>query len=632
MIKLLVGSSAGSAPLAKLISAAIDDTLKDVAPILWRSTSSVAHGGLAELLRTEEFQLALMVFGPDDLVRKDGLLIAPLDNILVETGMLTGRLGPRRAVIVLEAAARCPAGLTELPSVRYSRSSSNRKIAADVAQKLHALWHTLCDPTSLGIEQALRNLQSQASAQLELLYFPDVQDQRAVTIDSRQCMQIYHDGLKQVRKRFWTTTFFESAFWSTTHVDNTLDANRDMMTRLRNDVDASARRAFLLPSDAEEFFLEKKREIRKLRHADADARIQLIIDHVSNFRARIQRMSDQGFEIRVVRDLNDSAWNRLVPIFHVPNHKDTEIAIYDDFRIDLYSGGAHGLIDQVFCIPNTDRNFATYMSASLEYFDHIWRRGHDADEFMDAYEDSLHVAAHELDHEDNWFAQYDLDLSKRDGDLKEKELSATIRRIKGHFPFPDIRRYLDIGSCTGRYPLNLLASGWFCEPRTVIALENNQTACRLMREKFRKSPFPKEYQDIKVVERDFMGPDPANPSKAFDLITCMLGTLSHLAAPGRDGASRLQLAIEKMAARLAPHGALMLGCWSDEAVKRKEFLSIYTPHDKIRLQRWSPTHAEIARALDQAGLHFKITEVDPRLNLYYCTQPTGAARRPPAVG
>ena len=119
----------------------------------------------------------------------------------------------------------------------------------------------------------------------------------------------------------------------------------------------------------------------------------------------------------------------------------------------------------------------------------------------------------------------------------------------------------------------------------------------------------------------------------FDLITCMLGRLSHFGWDRPQTAMTpfddlLQRILDRMAALLSEDGMLFLGTWSSSARRNRNMLKIYTDIDQRRLAEWTPDSSELRERLGQAGLQI-IEQFEPetRLDLYVCQR-----KSPPTDG
>ncbi len=108
---------------------------------------------------------------------------------------------------------------------------------------------------------------------------------------------------------------------------------------------------------------------------------------------------------------------------------------------------------------------------------------------------------------------------------------------------------------------------------------------------------------------------------SFDLVTCMLGTLSHFGwdrkrSRGEDSMDRV---LARMAGLLSPNGLLFLGTWSAYARQNRKMLGIYRASDTTRLCNWTITLEELDQRLAKAGLEV-VDRASPelRLDLTWC--------------
>jgi SAM-dependent methyltransferase len=238
----------------------------------------------------------------------------------------------------------------------------------------------------------------------------------------------------------------------------------------------------------------------------------------------------------------------------------------------------------------------------------------------------------------HWLDVYECALGVRDECLKEGELRVVRAFLEARRPGWKARRLLDVGTCTGRYLLGLRGFA-----AALVGVDNDpecvQRSARNLRGAHSAGGLPAE-----VVEADVLtaGLDLGGP---FDLVTCMMGTLSHLVSEQipREGHGRaLVRALERLRALLTPEpeGLLCLGVWTDRAVQRADFLGIYSPAGVAALAAWSPAEAELQRGLATVGLEAIGTEdVEGRLRVYFCRRrprgalsPSGGAEAPATTG
>lgn len=124
---------------------------------------------------------------------------------------------------------------------------------------------------------------------------------------------------------------------------------------------------------------------------------------------------------------------------------------------------------------------------------------------------------------------------------------------------------------------------------------------------------------VDIIQRDFVARDVGIRGK-FDLITCMLGTLSHFGWDrSRTHDDCIQRALARMATLLNDEGLLFLGTWSEYACKNRNMLGIYRQGDRERLATWTPSPAELEDRLRSVGLDV-VGQVQPemRLDLTWC--------------
>jgi SAM-dependent methyltransferase len=227
----------------------------------------------------------------------------------------------------------------------------------------------------------------------------------------------------------------------------------------------------------------------------------------------------------------------------------------------------------------------------------------------------------------HWLDVYEHGLDARDEYLKERELEAVRAFLEAHRPGWKARRLLDVGTCTGRYLLGLQGFA-----TVSIGVDNDPECVRRSVHNLRGAHLaPAGEPPAAVVEADVLAPD-LDLGDRFDLITCMMGTLSHLVSErgpfeGRGRALGQVLRRLRALLTLEPDGLLCLGVWTDTAVQCADFLGIYSPAGLAALAAWSPTEAELRRSLTTVGLTvISAEEVGGRLRVYFCRRsPQGKA-------
>ena len=207
--------------------------------------------------------------------------------------------------------------------------------------------------------------------------------------------------------------------------------------------------------------------------------------------------------------------------------------------------------------------------------------------------------------------------------MKVSELNAAIEVINQLGLFGRIESYLDVGTCTARYPIELSTRGALKPDAKVVALDEESDCIEFSRAKL------SDHHDIQhridLVTADFLREGQEDlKNESFDLITCMLGTLSHFGGPsvgafGLQRSGRLKLALRKMQCLLRKGGVLLLGNWSDRAREDGRFLRIYRDQDQLR--DWTPSQAELRTSLLETGLEvhsMRPIQPDPGIDLFVC--------------
>ncbi|MGH3849772.1 MAG: class I SAM-dependent methyltransferase, partial [Pseudonocardiaceae bacterium] len=226
-------------------------------------------------------------------------------------------------------------------------------------------------------------------------------------------------------------------------------------------------------------------------------------------------------------------------------------------------------------------------------------------------------AKSKIDYESNWLAIYEYALPQEDEGLKTIELARVeeVLREETKERAVEINRYLDIGTCTSRYPIQLRS--WVTPNGKILGVDEDYDCIRFAKANMeRRCPDEKR---IEISQCDFVGRDVGIRGN-LDLITCMLGTLSHFGWDrSRNYKDHLQRALARMATLLGPNGLLFLGTWSEYACKNRRMLGIYNQGDRERLAEWSPDTAELEKRLTNVGLTV-VERVQPelRLDLTWC--------------
>jgi SAM-dependent methyltransferase len=376
-----------------------------------------------------------------------------------------------------------------------------------------------------------------------------------------------------------------------------------------------ARRLFLLdqpPSLVVQAYRDHRILQRQLQKYEE---LEILQDEHEHLKSNMKSLLQQGFDVRVIFD--GTKVHRSLPNGMLPDPRDSELAIYDDFRIDVFDGGRHGVIHSVRSYSPLFQYFPAYLTAAINYFDELWGRADPMAEFIEDLQNVVDYAESKIDYESNWLAIYEYALPQEDEGLKTIELARVeeVLREEAKERDDEITRYLDVGTCTGRYPIQLRS--WVAPDGKILGVDEDYDCIRFAQANVqRKCPDEKR---IEISQRDFVARELDIRGK-FDLITCMLGTLSHFGWDrSRTYQDRLQKALARMAALLSDKGLLFLGTWSEYACKNHKMLEIYSQADRERLAEWSPSTAELEKRLTAVGL--KVVEraqPELRLDLTWC--------------
>ncbi|MCK9876766.1 class I SAM-dependent methyltransferase [Frankia sp. AgPm24] len=211
----------------------------------------------------------------------------------------------------------------------------------------------------------------------------------------------------------------------------------------------------------------------------------------------------------------------------------------------------------------------------------------------------------------NWLVDYEFDLDRVDSRLKAAEAARVRAVLTAAGRWGEVGRYLDVGTCTGRY---LLLMRDAVRPDGELVGIDEDLDCVRFTEAALDRHCPQETR-IRVECSDFLTvPTDTGP---FDTITCMLGTLSHFGwNRALDHDDALQDALVLMRSLLADDGLLILGTWSQLARDRHAMLAIYQDSDRHQLARWTPPIEELHTRLREAGLEVvRFERPEARLDL-----------------
>ncbi|MBS1808734.1 MAG: nucleotide-binding protein [Acidobacteria bacterium] len=577
-----------------------------------------------------EIDIALLVFSKDDERESRGSKNQiTRDNVVLEYGLFLAQLGRERVWVLKEEGVTLPTDLNGLNyKVFRSEPDSNGNdpvLAADLDLQIAEIrnkWkrlssrsrtHTDLNDGGLGLTAAFSNVENWLRKFAEdLTSFAGDQSiklSKPFYIDSSSvCLEAYAEALNLVKERFWTTTYLSSGFWTRGDA-RVLEANTNMLRRLREQT-GDVRRLFLLSQEPSEAAQSWKRKFIHLRHQNDSEKIERFRAAFRNLKKSFDTLLREGCQVRVTYDATE--YERLEGILEF-DLGDSEIAIYDDFRVDVFGGGSDGIISKVNIYSNAVKYFDAIQDATEAYFDSLWQEAKPAEEYLSLLEDAYQAAERRIDYEPNWLAIYEFALTSNDENLKIVEMSRVKEVLRKLNRWGKLSRYLDIGTCTARYPIGLreaLEAG-----SEIIGVDDDIDALRFANAQVKATADTR----IQLQLLDFCAKEIPNLGK-FDLITCMLGTLAHFGwERKRDFNDQLQIVLMRMADLLKSEGVLIISNWSKHAREHEDMLSIYRDWDRRRLATWSPSIVELRQRLDAAGLIIlEEGQPDIRLDLFVC--------------
>jgi SAM-dependent methyltransferase len=625
---LFIGSSSEALPVVNELTKHLQPYFK-VHP--WKETIAVGQYTMVGLLEeVHHVDAAIFVFAKDDKMEfRDDTTYSARGNVLLEYGLFVASLGRDRVMILEEEGLGLPSDVLGIATKKYPSNAEfhsdtlNRFVARDVLPR----WRDIPPrapkdgaivDAGLGyagtIEQELDSLREVAEVLSRFCKDPKIRSQAPIVLGAQSApISTYKEALARVQRRFWTTTFLSSGFWTRPQGD-VLAANEQMLTRIKQ-AGGQAHRLFLLdqhPDSVAQAYRDHRILQRQLRK---DQELKLLEKQHYHLKSNMNKLLEQGFEVKVVYD--ETLRYHDLPDDLLPDPADSELAIYDDFRLDVFQGGKHGLVHSVISRSPAYQYFETYLKAAASYFEDLWQRAVPMDRFIANLQAAVDSATAKIDYESNWLAIYEYALPREEEDLKTIEIGRVTEVLGREMSERDfkVRNYLDIGTCTGRYPIRLRE--YVDDDGKILGIDEDYDCVRFAQARIQQECL--EDDRIEVRRVDFTGPE-SQLQGPFDLITCMLGTLSHFGWDrSSDYQDTLQRSLIRMAALLANDGLMFLGTWSDYARERRDMLGIYRDEDLRRLSAWTPSADELIDRLRHAGLEVvEQVNLPNKLDLTWC--------------
>lgn len=299
--------------------------------------------------------------------------------------------------------------------------------------------------------------------------------------------------------------------------------------------------------------------------------------------------------------------------------QDSEIALYDDFRVDVFGGNPRGTISHLHVFSNAYQHYPTLHRVVKEYFDALWQEGEPGLDFIHELKLAYDAARQRIDYTSNWLALYEYSLEREDQALKTAESKRVVELLGELGRQGQIFHYLDIGTCTGRYPREL--RDHVRSDGRILGIDVDEDCVQFSRD----HPEIRARQDPRISFElmDFNTTDPLRLGQ-FDLITCMMSTFSHF---GWDRNPRyrdtFQHALHRVRGLMQPDSVFIFSMYSEQARDRRNLLKIFQKQEVERLAEGTPGPVEIHRRLAAAGLKvIREAKPDLRLDIYVCQSET----------
>jgi SAM-dependent methyltransferase len=582
---------------------------------------------------TKEIDAAICIFSKDDVViKRDQSKFTVRDNVLFEYGLFLAILGTERVFIAAEEGTEIASDLEGVTSARF-KDGSNIEHSIQLCCNLLRNSLTALSPLEERIRPSIFNDKgigiSKAIAYSERRTKQIIRDLSEYCIDESKkvdnpfyfeshdaSLNAYKEGLNNVKRRFWTTTFLTSGFWLQEHSEaSVIRSNKNMLRRL-HESNGDIRRLFVIDCPISSKADQIKNEIIRHRQEGNISLINKRRRHIETLKQRIQSLEAEGTQVRVVYDRHSRDNELVKEIKYDPI--DSELAIYDDHRLDVFTGGSTGRIYEVYVFSDAMNDFHTILESSADFFSSLWNEAVSFSSFIVTLEEACRRAERRIDYRPNWLAKYQYGLEEHDERLKTLELARVKEVLSEIGIWGKVTRLLDIGTCTGRYMVELRDAVINSRGSNIIGLDEDEDCIH-----FASSLIKKEHpgdRRLKVIQSDFLSNNFPELGK-FDLITCMLGTLAHFGWDRDDSkcVDSLQDALVRMCNLLADNGILVLGTWSNYAISHSKMLSIYSEADRNTLSQWSPPMENLERRLSIAGFCILNTAYpEERLTMYFC--------------
>jgi SAM-dependent methyltransferase len=564
--------------------------------------------GEALIAHAKTIGAAVVVLTGDDETESRGEGYAsPRDNLIFEAGIFISQLGLGRVLLLREEGAKVPSDLLGVTLEMFDGPDENgrmtdvkmRSLAIAISEFIERAVREADLVEDTAVSRAVKTTLERAEASIEQVR--DVIAGRSLPAEGVKLpdpTNAYLDGVKEVRESFMTTTYLDSKFWTLKEIE-AVEANQYLIERLEEG--GSARRLIVLSRSIDRELKSQRDQRRSLRSRQS-ATVEQMDREFGAFYNDNAKLVEEGFEVKVVFDY-DGAYEELPDEMNFKAGED-ELALFDDERIDIYSGFTkkRGL-PSARMFTDVTGGFAWIQARTRDYFDALWNSDQAVDflAFGKELNGIIEDCKYEIDYEKNWLLRYDRDADEGDARLKSEEMEWVLG-VLGTRTMVGGLRHLDFGTCTARY-IRALREQF--DVKLSVGVDVDQDCldhCRDLLEDLDSS-------SVEILDADIRKDDEL-PRERFDVITCMMGTLCHLRrAPANGGLydDPWQAGLRNLATRLADSGDAFVGIWDvddEDDASAGPLLSIYPDRSSEILLRQSPPQEEFERRLRQAELRW----------------------------
>lgn len=562
---------------------------------------------------------AIVVLTGDDSTQSRGEeSSSPRDNLVFESGLFLSHLGFGKVLLLREENSKIPSDLLGVNLISFKKPDGDspsaiaiQNLGREICEFVSSVFTKSSGEVDGSVTRAItKSLQRTEAHSSEIRAAISGRPRHGDPIPMPDACMAYVDAVDEVESTFLTTTYLDSSFWTMRQMP-VIEANNKLADRMKEG--GTARRLILLSQPFEDEIKAQRERRRSLRTAHPNLVEQMDREFKSLARAN-KNLNESGFSVKVVFD-HDDLWQGL-PEKMPFSEGETELAVFDSDRIDVYSGfTGNGLPAAEVFDKTTHRSFETIYELTSSYVDELWNSDHaeDFSVFETEMQEVIDENRFEIDYEANWLLKYDADADENDARLKREEMAFVVDALSGN---GNVEKHLDLGTCTGRY----LAALRQCLDIDVSVGVDYDSDCiahckRVHRELLQNNRF-------RIVDADLRYSD-SLPGERFDLVTCMMGTLCHLRMGQVRGPydDAWQLGLENLAGRLAEGGDAFVAVWNTGTSvgnNGSPLLSIYPRRTNEILLRQSPSPEEFEGRLEQAKLRaVSHGLIEQRLHVYH---------------